>query len=322
LAAVDDLGLRVQAGTAPADWSLSSRDAATLRDFLERSAPIVDTTTQTELLDPANPTELVDTLRRRVEAVKDATGEIERTWSDVLPRIDAARTTLTRLGAEAQSLGVTEPLIGRAQTLADDLAERLVADPAAVHQHDGTHLDEQVAAAARQMAKLRAGHDNLADDLAGTEETLASLRVLRAHAAAAADQTRQKILDPQGLVRVPSEQVLDGPKGLADQLDQIFDLTGAWTQRRSLLDSWLATAERLRSQLLTADEVNRGPLEQRDELRGRLRAFVAKMTGTGRSEDLELSELVQQARTLLYHSPTDLERAEATIADLAAKLQA
>ncbi len=268
--------------------------------------------------------EVLAEIRRRYDAVRTGVTEIDQLWVSVLPRVEAARATLDRLDAEAASLGVLEPLIGRARALAEDLAERLVADPASVSMQDGSNLDLQVANAAKQMASLRTGHDNLDADLNATEELLASLRVLRARAEAARVEAMTKIVDPEGLVRLPDESLLDGPDGLASRLDSLFEnaATAAWTQKRSLLDTWLNSARKLEAQLIRAGEANRAPLEARNELRGRLRAYTAKLAAMGRAEDLELAELVDQARSRLYTAPTDLEAAEAAITELAARLRA
>jgi hypothetical protein len=262
-------------------------------------------------------------VRRRYEAIRAGVTEVDRLWASVLPRVDAARTTLDRLQGEADDLGVLEPLIGRARALADDLAERLIDDPASVSAADGANLDVQVAKAAKQMSALRTGHENLDVDFAATEELLASLRVLLARAEAARAEALAKVVDPQGLVRVPGPQVLDGPDGLANRLDGLFEnaATAAWTQKRTLLDSWLASARKLEAQLMRAGDSNRAPIEARNELRGRLQAYSAKIAATGRAEDLELAELVDRARSRLFTAPTDLVEAEAAMVELAARLR-
>ena len=267
---------------------------------------------------------LLTEIRRRYDAVRAAVADIDHLWVSILPRVDAARDTLIRLQAEVDELGVPEPLVGRARALADDLAERLVADPASVHPQDGANLDLQVADAARQVAAMRTGHDNLDADLGSTEALLASLRVLRARAEASRAEAVAKIVDPEHLVRVPGAAVLDGPNGLAAQLDRLFEQAAGddWSRQRNLLDTWLASAGKLERQLIRATEVNRVPVEARNELRGRLRAYGAKMAAAGRAEDLDLVEVADRARTLLYNAPTDLEAAEAAIADLAARLRA
>ncbi len=266
--------------------------------------------------------ELLELLRSRYDEVRRWVTTVNDIWSSVLPRIDAARATLGRLEREVDVLGVPEPLIGRARALSDDLERRLVDDPLSVVAGDGTQLDAQVAAAATQVASLRAGYDNLEADLGATEELLASLRVLRATAEAAAAEARAKVVDPEGLVRVPGVAVLDGPGGLGERLDAVFARDeGPWSQRRALLDSWLTTARKLERQLERAGRVNRLPLEQRRELRGRLRAYQAKMSATGRAEDLELNSVIDRARAMLFTAPTDLDEAAATIDELARRLR-
>lgn len=267
--------------------------------------------------------ELLHRVRQGYDELRPVVSEIESLWQTVLPRIDAARTTLARLTAEVEALGVPEPLIARAQALADDLADRLVTDPLAVVEGDGDRLDEGVAAAAKQVSSVLTSHASLDEDLAGTEEQLARLRLLRNRAAAAGDRARAKIADPDGLIRVPSSSVLDGPRGLGERLDDLL-ATGsgaAWNQRRSLLDQWLDTAGQLERQLQRALDANQAPLAARDELRGRLTAYQAKISAVGRAEDLALTDLVDEARQELYTAPTDLVTAATTIDELAGRLR-
>ncbi len=269
-------------------------------------------------------------LHQRYDAVHHGVNRIDRAWLDVLPRVEAARETADRLQAEADALGVVEPLIGRVRSRAEDLAERLLTDPISVGEGEGRDLDRLVADAARQMAVLRTGHDNLGEDLQRTEEVLASLRVLRTRAAAAAAEARHKIVDPKDLVTVPSRTIIDGSGGLAERLDDLLASTRAgggatqpstWTQQRTLLDQWLTMAERLERQLVEADSRNRRDLDRRDELRGRLQAFQAKMAATGRAESPEAMDLAEGAWTELYTAPSDLDAAEAAIVQLADELR-
>ena len=271
----------------------------------------------------------VATLHQRYDAVHAGVARIDDAWLNVLPRVEAARETVERLGRDAEALGVTEPLIGRARAQAEDLAERLLSDPISVQPEDGPALDQLVADAARQITKLQTEHDNLDEDLADTKELLASLRVLRNRAEVAATEARQKIVTPDDLVTVPSNAILDGSGGLADQLDELFALARgdgagsgrAWTQQRSVLDRWLSRAQRLQEQLLSAERRNRADLERREELRGRLHAFQAKMAATGQSEEQGPMGLVDLAWNELYTAPTDLDNAESVIAELALELR-
>lgn len=267
--------------------------------------------------------EVLGRFRADYDSIRERVTEINDLWLAILPRIDAARSTLARLEAEIADLGVPEPLIGRARALAEDLERRLVSDPLSVVEADGPQLDAQVAAAADQVAALRSGHDNLEDDLRSTEPLLASLRVLRARAQAAAGESRAKVHEPEGLIQVPTAAVIDGEAGLAARLDEVFALSGggSWNRCRALLDSWLETARKLERQLVRAEAANREPLARRDELRGRLRAYQAKIAAMGKAEDLDLTAIADEARAELFTAPTDLGAAAARIEDLARRLR-
>ncbi len=265
--------------------------------------------------------EAIELFRQRFDAIRDGVALVDKRWLQLLPRLDAAKQTLARLEGEAKTLSIREPLIGRARLLTNDLEQRLLADPLGIAEGDAANLDQVVAEAAGQMSKLRAGHDRLADDLASTEAALGELRVLRARAAANRAEALVRIKSPSGLVHTPGPSIIDGPGGLAEQLDGLFDGASAWTQRRTLLDGWLRSAERLRTQLLRAEAANQAPLGGRDELRGRLVAYRAKMAAVGRGEDLALAEIADEARTELFTAPVDLERADQLIDQLAEALR-
>ena len=113
---------------------------------------------------------------------------------------------------------------------------------------------------------------------------------------------------------------------MAQQLDDVLALArrldhAQWTQQRAVLDSWLNKASRLEHQLVEAEARNRRPLDRRAELRGRLQAFQAKMAATGHAETPAAMSQADDAWAELYTAPTDLAKAEAAIAELAAELR-
>ena len=88
--------------------------------------------------------------------------------------------------------------------------------------------------------------------------------------------------------------------------------------RRAGLDAWMRSARRFRDQLAQAEAANRAPLQERDELRGLLTAYRAKMAGVGKAEDQTASELADEAHNELYTRPTDLDRALRLLRELGA----
>ncbi len=260
-------------------------------------------------------------IRDRYQAVREGASEVEALWLDVLPRIDAALATLGGLSEDEKELGVTEPLIGRARALASDLNERLVTDPLSVHANDGANLDSVVAEASRQIAGLQTGREDLADDLIEAKQLLGTLRTLRSRAVANRIESETKVKAATGLRQVPSEAIFDhAEKGLGAQLRRVT-ATDSWSSQRALLDLWLTSAHRLEHQLSSVESANGAPLKARETLRGRLRAYQAKMAAVGQAEDLELTGIVDAATDELFTVPTDLDRADDLIASLAERLR-
>ncbi|MEM7340158.1 MAG: hypothetical protein AAF467_15990 [Actinomycetota bacterium] len=266
----------------------------------------------------------VSDVRNWLDRVQTVVADVDRRWQRELPRLEAARTTIGRLERDVADLGVPEPLIGRARAQADALTAALTADPLAIDDDAGTTLEAAVEAAALQVASMRQSRNNLDADMAGTEARLAALRSLRAQAEAAAIEAETKLVPGSrpDLVQVPSDAIFDAPGGLVEQLDELFDgSTGAWHHQRGRLDRWLDAAADMDRQLRRALELNRSGLEHRDELRGRLKAYQAKVAAVGRAEDAELTDVVARARRALYTAPSDLSDAAAAIDDLARSLR-
>ncbi len=271
----------------------------------------------------------IGVVRTKLDAVADFVARIDRIWLANLSRLEAAGATLDRLDGEVANLGIVEPLLGRTRDRVDRLKDLLMSDPLAAEANIGAEIDRLVSDAARHVSAARAGRDNLDSDLAQTEVLLANLRVLRNRAEAALKESQAKIVGPANLVMVPTAAVLDGPGGLADQLDEVNAAMGRshassqpdWAVQRSRLDRWLGTARRLESQLLDAVDRNNAPMSRREELRGAFGAFEAKMAALGRAEDLQLTELVDEVWNELYTAPTDLDRAAEGLSNLAEELR-
>jgi len=260
---------------------------------------------------------LLSEMRRNYESVRDAVVLVADIHRDVLPRLDAAETTLIRARSQATELGISAPELTQATREVERVRRLSLDDPLALGSGAGDELDRMVRLAAGRVADAKSGHDQLRGDLGDMEGLIAEIRTLRARADAARKETESKITSPIGLVRVPNEAAIDGPNGLTDAADAVLaDPSESWQAQRQRLDQWLLRARKLRSQLARAENSNRRDLSRRDELRGLLTAYRAKMAAMRRAEDPELRELAMEAHSELFTAPTDLANAERLVSAL------
>ena len=75
------------------------------------------------------------------------------------------------------------------------------------------------------------------------------------------------------------------------------------------LDRFSARAAEAQRAAESALQVNRIPINERRELRGRLQALQAKASAHGLGEQPELTDIRSKASKLLYGTPTPLDEA-------------
>ena len=258
-------------------------------------------------------------MRAKYEPIRDAVADVQRVQRDVLPRLGAIATTLAEARQTADALGVTEPELSRAERRLEQVRVMAIDDPLGLAPNEGDKLEQLARLAVGRVAALRAGRDNLDADLASVEGLIAEIRTLRARAEAAGLEAVEKIAGADGVRAVPSEAAIDGPNGVAARARGLVDgPASSWQGRRSALDDWMRSARRLRDQLFRAGEANRAQLRVREELRGLLTAYRAKMAGVGKAEDPVATELADEAHNELYTRPTDLDRARRLLRELGA----
>jgi hypothetical protein len=157
----------------------------------------------------------------------------------------------------------------------------------------------------RANHRLRDVAESISADLEDGRSLLEELRRSnlegeKAHAAAVV-----KIVAPAVPKPLPLESSLEA------QLEDIAERSarGAWREACTALEQWTLLARSLVDQADRITAENRAPIEERNQLRGRLDAYQAKAGKLGLIEDLELSSMFAKAHEALYTAPTDLARA-------------
>lgn len=265
---------------------------------------------------------LIERMRALYEPLRDTISTADRVLDGLLPRLSAADRTLADLSGDVAELSLDRSMldsIGQTITRIRDLS---LTDPLAIPSDATASLDHALHEVAEMVSGARASHDAIAHDLTTAADLLDRCRSLIMQATSDRERALNKVVVTATLPTPPNMNAIDGPRGIAASLKPIARLNGPWQQTRRELDSWLSGATRLERQLSSVAQRIREPLDRRSELRGRLRAFRAKMSGVGRSEDSALSELSDEVHNELFTAPTDLDRAARLLQEFGQRVSA
>lgn len=264
--------------------------------------------------------ELIDRMRHMYEPVRDAVSRADAILDGLLPRLTSADQTLARLRTDSLALGMDDRELNRIGETIERIRDLSLTDPLSIPDGAKASLDRALHDAGAAVASAQSSHDAITHDLTNAHDLLDRCRRLIATANAERDQAMHKIVLHAPLPVAPNVNAIDGPRGLAATLQPITTQRGPWQQTRRELDGWLQRAQRFERQLERVSGRIHEPLERRAELRGRLNAFRAKMSGVGRSEDATLTELSDEVHNELYTSPSDLDRAERLLREFTAMM--
>jgi hypothetical protein len=146
---------------------------------------------------------------------------------------------------------------------------------------------------------------SISADLEDARNVLEGLRRSTLEGEKAHAEALVKIVAPAVPKPLPFESSMEA------QLEDIAErpALGAWREARAALEQWTLRARSLVDQADQITAENRVPIEERNQLRGRLDAYQAKAGKLGLIEDLDLSSMFDEAYEALYTAPTDLARA-------------
>lgn len=234
--------------------------------------------------------------------------------ADTAARLTAVRAQLERCRDQADAAVLKQ--IGTLRDRADRLAEQVgrgadVAGPVRVLEDESNRLErdlivaagrrtnaarEREEAAARQIREQAAAAEREALTRAEATALLARLREREAPLVALAERCRDRIANPPRL-GVPRVEAL-GP--LPDDPAAVTD--------------FLARLHRVEEAMTFAEKAYAAPLNERDELRGRLDGYRAMAQARGEGADPQLDQAYQAARATLWSAPCDLTVARAQVA--------
>jgi hypothetical protein len=255
---------------------------------------------------PAAPHELLIAMGRAVMPVHDLVSQVDRVWTEFMPRLERATAEAERLHQAASGFRS----VREARGALVPLATRVIHDPLGaadeLSQIEAT-LADAVGALERKPALLAA--------LVEAGKRIDELEGLIAEGRSALARTSMEVTDPGTLLDPLDPDVVGGERGLRPWLARLRRLveTGDLELADKGFASWEAMADKLLASARLVAEANARPTERRRELRNLLKAARVKAGASGQAEDPHLTELARQAdRSLTV--PCRLAIAEAHVA--------
>jgi hypothetical protein len=166
----------------------------------------------------------------------------------------------------------------------------------------------------RAFEQLRRKRGQIAAGLQAAGIRARELEQIHKEAVACWTERREKVSLP---VEPPAPQPQEVLQAVLDWLERLNSkFHGGMLDPIAVgLERWNKSASDCVSLERTAYAANRGPLEMRNELRGRLDALKAKARGRGVAEVGALSELAVRAGEALFTRPTPIEKASALVVE-------
>ena len=261
--------------------------------------------------------DLLRAMTSTLSAVRTAVLAVSEAWSELAGKMEEASLQLQHFDAARQQLGGEFAVtLARAAHLLQKIRSRQQDDPlGAVAEFD---LQVKPLLARAQLMQARA-NQNL-QSLERARSRSGALVRLQNEILAARAETQRKIANCQALPQpIPDEQLRSLDRWL-ERLTQ-HQAAGLLEAVEVGLRNWMIAADDCASLTQTTLAACRAPVEQRNELRGRLEALKAKARVYGVAEAAPMAALAHQAEKLLYSRPTDVERAAGAVAAYEAMLQ-
>jgi hypothetical protein len=252
------------------------------------------------------PDELLTMMSQAFDLVKGVVTATGEAWHVLLPRLEQDETALSGLEKLAASFGeVHVPELAGARGRLDDLSTRLADDPLSIDVSVLAPLEATLAAARRDLDELLQLRTDLVPRLDQARALLAHIHQTMAEGRAAHDELAVKIAMPAAPGPIAPDP------DLARRLDRVSSLSARneWRAARHDLAEWTRRATDLLGQAQQVVAANQAPIDERNELRGRLEAYRAKANRLGRAEDDNLTARYDKAHDALYTAPTDLAAA-------------
>ncbi len=234
--------------------------------------------------------------------------------ADTAARLTAVRAQLERCRdqADAEVLKQITKLRERADRLAEQVGRGAdVAGPVRLLEDESNRLERDLIVAAGRRTNAAREREETAERLA-REQTAAAERLALARAEATALLTRLRDREAPllALAQRCRDRIADPPRFGVPRVEAL----GPLPDDPAEVPGFLARLHLVDQAMTMAERAYAAPLDERDELRGRLDGYRAMARARGEDGDPQLEQAYQAARSTLWSAPCDLTVARAQVA--------
>jgi hypothetical protein len=252
---------------------------------------------------------LLDKMMLAFAIARDTFVAVDSAWTELESKLITIYQSWIELQKLVQQLQISPPSsLITIQTNFTNLQLEIDRDPLGINRTLIQDLIPLIDTARSELTTLDRQRQQLQSDLEIANRDLQQLNRLNRDAIAAYTDSQSKISHSLQLISpLPVEEIAELEQWLARLVAKFG--SGTISAVRVGLTNWQHKVRAYLSVVESALAANRLPLDNRQELRGRLDALAAKALAKGKAEDPVLTALCIQARELLYASPTDLNLA-------------
>jgi len=253
------------------------------------------------------PRALLEMMMQAFDQARSIVVEIEDTWRGLDMTI--TRAELEIVDFKEKMIPPPTELLG-AEARIKQIRKEIDQDPLKARSAFTTSIEPLLARLRKELEEAVRAQNEARQGLEKARDAFRKLVDTNTQAVAAAGDSQTKVA-PNDLaaLRTPVDQAT------MDALGKWLDTLGAKINEGLAkpvlvgLDRWKVQAAQAARTADLALAANRGPINERRELRGRLQALKAKAQAMGLAEQTELSDLATRASKLLYDRPTPLTEA-------------
>jgi hypothetical protein len=267
-----------------------------------------------DIVESVTPAELMGAMARSFTAARDVVLSVDGAWHKLGMALDQTMSEIATFRREAEQWKTSFPALANAEAAMETIHTRIENDPLACAEEFDSGVEPVLRQARNALARIRAQHDQLSRALVDARKLMNQLEDVHKESLASWNNRRLKIT---GVAEPPAPQDEQAIQALGDWLQRLEKKFNEGMLEPILvgLGKWNKSANDCVFHERAALNANQSPINERNELRGRLEALKAKARARGSAEHPDLTRIANEAAKLLFNRPTPIDKASALLVD-------